>query len=99
MHLKCMQTFKMSDSESDFDLEFVAEKALQNLLPKVSKEKYEKAYKDFKQWCDGKKIGVINESVLLAYFSTELSSTSWTTYSMLRSTLNVKDNIDIKGVQ
>lgn len=88
----------MSSGE-DSDLEGAAERALQGLLPVISKEKYEKTYRAFKQWCNEKKIKVIDENKLLAYFDTEMkqfqSSTTWSIYSMLRSTLNVKDNIDI----
>lgn len=88
-------------SESDVcdDIEAAAEIALSKLLPEKSKDKYEKAYEKFKAWCCGKKVAVINEKVLLAYFSTELNefkaSSTWSIYSMLRSTLNVKENVQI----
>lgn len=91
----------MSDSESDFDVDKVAEKALASLLPGKSKEKYEKTYDNFKKWCKEKKIDIINENVLLGYFSSELSelksSTTWSIYSMLKSTLSVKENVNISG--
>ena len=46
-----------------------------------------------------KKVKTINESKLIAYFDDEFAnykaSTTWSAYSMLKSTLSVKDNIDI----
>lgn len=88
------------DSDSDFDMEAAAEKSLSTLLPEKSKEKYEKQYEIFKKWCNDKKATVVNETVLLAYFSSDemvkfKSSTLWSIYSMLKLTLNVKDNIDV----
>lgn len=69
----------------------------------TSREKYNKAYANFKEWCGGNKIGFINEKVLLQYFSTELkefkASTTWTIYSMLHLTLNDIDNVQISNYQ
>lgn len=94
----------MSDSEVDDctppEIRTAAEKAAENLLPQKSRGRYEKAYKVYKEWCDGKKVQNMNsESVVLAYFSEiakhKRASTLWSTYSMLRSTLIIKDKVDI----
>lgn len=91
----------MSDSDSDFiDIEVKAERAIANL--KKSKKSYEKAYKDFKDWCVQKKVGdTITENVLLEYFAKLLESSKgpavWSTYAKLRATFNVMENIDIKN--
>lgn len=88
----------MSSGE-DSDLEEAAERALAKLVPAVSKGKYEKAYEKFRQWCCEKKVKTIDESKLMVYFDVELekfqASTAWSTYSMLKAMLRVKDNIDI----
>lgn len=51
------------------------------------------------EWCKKNKARNLTENVLLAYFSSKAknckSSTLWSTYSMLKSTLAVKNNIDI----
>lgn len=70
-----------------------------NLLPEKSKFKYEKQYQLFVEWCTSKKVKKFSESVLLAYFTEKSkilkSSTMWSVYSMLRSTLVVKNDVDI----
>lgn len=98
-----------SDSENDIeeiienDIEETAEKALSMLLPEKSKEKYQKAYDNFKQWCSEKKVTELTEKVMVAYFTTALtgykSSSTWSIYSMLRCTLSRNDNHDISDYQ
>lgn len=77
-----------------------AKQATLELLPKKSREKYEREYNLFKNWCTEKKIPNITENVILAYISihskTLKSSTLWSKFSMLKATLAAKDNIDIK---
>ena len=92
----------MSESDSDnfeMEVEREAELALNGLLPSKSKKIYENAFKQFMAWFDNKKLKVISEKVLLVYFTKEYQtkkpSTTWTHYSMLRTTLNVKKNVDI----
>ncbi|KAB0801731.1 hypothetical protein PPYR_03917 [Photinus pyralis] len=50
-------------------------------------------------WCGAQNVTVISENVLLAFFTimskSYKSSTLWKNYSMLRSMLNVRENIDI----
>lgn len=93
-----------SDSEmeqcSSPDLKETPTEAVHNLLPQKSKARYEKAYKLFKDWCASETMSNIDtESVILAYFSelgkSKKPTTLWATYSMLRTTLSVKENIDI----
>ena len=69
-------------------------------MPEKSKVRYEKTYKYFRDWCSKKGIeNFTSESVILAYFGdvakTKKPSTLWAHYSMLRSTVNFKDNVDI----
>lgn len=70
-----------------------------SLLPAISKRLYEKTYAEFMSWCDEKRVTRFSESVLLAYFSNiaerGLIASLWPKYSMLKSTLNLKDGIDI----
>lgn len=51
------------------------------------------------EWASENKVKTISENVLLAYFkrlSDEMKpSTLWTTYSMIKSMLNIKNNTDI----
>lgn len=97
----CGEDFiKMSDSSEVSDVEESAALAVQSLLPVKSKGKYENAYCQFDNWCKEKRVKMINEVVLLAYFEQKSkvykSSTLWSIYSMVRTTLSVKKNIDIK---
>lgn len=76
-----------------------AEKVAQNLLPVKSKEKYEVAYEKFMEWRKTQRTNSFAEPVLLAYFD-ELSekmkpSSLWATYSMLRSTIHARHDINI----
>lgn len=85
------------------DIEAAGEKALSTLFPDKSKESYRKTYDKFKTWCCKKKVNVINEKVLVTYFTTELAafkpSSTWSIYSKLNSTLGVNDNIQISDFQ
>ncbi|KAI4470655.1 serine-threonine protein kinase [Holotrichia oblita] len=74
-------------------------RATVNLLPEKSRIQYEGAYNLFSKWCSEKQIKIYSENVLLAYFQ-QLSASMkppslWTIYLMLRSTLNLKNNVDI----
>ncbi|KAJ8978055.1 hypothetical protein NQ317_015861 [Molorchus minor] len=71
----------------------------QNLSPEKSKSRYEKAYKIYKHWCQEKGAqNTSSESVVLAYFSflasKQKATTLWATYSMLQTTLNIKNKTD-----
>lgn len=77
-----------------------AQSAVAQLIPKKSSRQYEIAYNEFKGWCSLKKIEKVSEAVLLAYFEHKAKkikpSTLWSVYSMLKSTLNVKENVDVR---
>ncbi|KAK5643350.1 hypothetical protein RI129_001143 [Pyrocoelia pectoralis] len=77
----------------------LANKALNNLMPTKSTPKYEKEYENFVTWCDQRSVNTISENVVLAYFEnmrhSKKSSTMWSNYSMLKTCLNIKKNIDI----
>lgn len=70
-----------------------------NLLPEKSKKIYEDRYCRFMDYRKNKNIGSFSENVLIAYFA-ELSqklksSTLWSVYSMLKSTLSTHHNVDL----
>jgi hypothetical protein len=76
-----------------------AKEVVNNLLPQKSRPKYEAAYVKFMQWRSERKIKSFSESTFLAYFN-ELAtnhkpSSLWATYSMLRSMIDIKHNINI----
>lgn len=89
-----------SDSEIPSDIADIANSAIANMLPAKSKFIYEKNYNQFREWCGKKNIQKVSEKVLICYFEekskTVKPSTLWSVYSMLKSILNVKENIDIK---
>lgn len=76
-----------------------AEKIQEQLLPQKSKGLYMKTYAIFKDWCQGKKVEKISENILLIYFQeqakTRKASSLWATFSMLKSTISLKENIDV----
>lgn len=83
------------------ELREAANATLQNLLPEKSQNKYKGVYKNFQDWCSSKNVNSFTENVLLAYFN-ELSnkykaSSLWTFYSMLRSTLDINNGINIEN--
>lgn len=92
----------LSESDEDLPCEVseAAKRAISGLIPSKSIRQYESAYKDFMEWCDSKKLKNVSESVILAYFEYKIKrvqpTTLWSIYSMLKRTLNVKQNIDIE---
>lgn len=94
----------MSDSEEIIctppQLREAAESLEKDLLPKKSRARYDKVYDVFKSWCSQKGVKkAVSETIVLAYFSEiakiKKPSTLWSIYSMLRTTLNIKDKVDI----
>ncbi len=90
---------EFSDQQTPPEVKDLAENTEKNLLPEKSKKRYEKAYQLFMNWRLEKKVKSFSETVLLAYFG-EISnkfkpSTLWSTYSMLRTILNIKNNVNI----
>lgn len=94
------------DTDGDYSLpctppELVeaANAASLDLLPAKSREKYELAYQRFMDFCRKNNSVSFSENVLMAYVAelakTMKSSTLWAHYSMLRSTLSIKNNINI----
>lgn len=81
------------------ELRAAAQTAVNKLLPPKSKPIYDKEYNFFNNWRTEKKVELTTENVLLAYYgelsSTKKASTLWASYSMLRSCLNVYENLDI----
>lgn len=93
-----------SDEEDVLTPEFMKERAAnitENLLPVKSRLIYIKAYDDFCKWKnENQASGTFSETVFLTYFEElskkKKSSTLWSIYSMLRSTIKTRHNIDIK---
>lgn len=76
-----------------------AKYASESLLPSKSRERYETTYQKFMDWRLENNTNSFSENVLLAYFQ-ELSNqmkptTLWSIYSMLRTTLNIYNNLNI----
>ena len=90
---------KMECEEEPQEIVDAASAAIVNLLPAKSRKLYDASYDRFKEWCAEKKVRTYTENVMLAYFNNKSknykSSTLWAQYSMLRSCLQVNDNIDI----
>ncbi|KAJ8960468.1 hypothetical protein NQ318_013752 [Aromia moschata] len=63
------------------------------------RKKYETAYEKFITWRKNSKAKSFSENILLGYFEdiskTFKASTLWSQYSMLRTTINIKHNVDI----
>lgn len=94
-----------SDSDDeDFltppQLKETAKILIDNLLPQKSIKKYNKTYDDFLQWKSEKNAASFSETVLLAYFSEKAQkykpSTLWSIYSMLKSTILTRNDINIQ---
>lgn len=90
----------MSDSEGNSEIENAWEIGCAAIIPEKSKDRYEKVYKMFKNWCEEEDGASINEKVLLAYFvhrnkALKSPGSLWAEYSMLKSTTFLKDAIDI----
>lgn len=90
-----------SDSETCTPPEItaIANTASECLLPSKSVDIYEATYQKFMLWRNKNKVNSFSENVMLSYMA-ELakdykSSTLWSNYSMLKSTINIKQGIDI----
>jgi hypothetical protein len=81
------------------ELKNIADCAVSNLIPEKSKRQYDKCYNDFKEWCNKNNVKTVSANVVLAYLmeksKTVKSSTLWSTYSILKLTLNIRDGIDV----
>lgn len=83
------------------EIKDVAEEVINGLMPDKSKKIYEQRYKYFKDWCKNKRIQNTTENVMIAFFNeqskTFKSSTLWSMYSMLKTMLNLRENIEISN--
>jgi hypothetical protein len=92
------------DRESDTPPEVTerANAAIATIIPGKSKIQNERAYIQFREWCTTKNVVRISEKVLLAYLDEKSAKlkppTLWSTFSMLKAMLNVKENIDVRKV-
>jgi hypothetical protein len=81
------------------ELKNIADCAVSNLIQEKSKRQYDKCYNDFKERCNKNNVKTVSENVVLAYLmeksKTVKSSTLWSTYSMLKLTLNIRDDIGV----
>lgn len=88
-----------TEPEDDRNLEEEGHAIAANLLPEKSRKRYECAHREFSRWFEQNKGKEITENVLLVYFkeaSKRLKvSTMWAIFSMLKSTLNLKNGTDI----
>ncbi|CAD6216250.1 GSCOCG00011314001-RA-CDS [Cotesia congregata] len=71
----------------------------QHTIPEYSREKYFRAYEVFKEWQLKHDHDEVTEAVMLEFFEelneTKKPSTLWSQYSMLKSTFNLKEDLDI----
>ncbi|KAJ3659299.1 hypothetical protein Zmor_010995 [Zophobas morio] len=77
----------------------IASKAKVTLLPSKYRSVYEETYNAYKRWCLKKQIKKTDENAILASFATDLAShkasSLWSKYSMLRTTIDLKEGVDI----
>lgn len=92
----------ISESESEIvpnEISEAAKTATNELLPLKSRDRYELVYDLFQKWRNDKNVHTINEEVILAYLMEKSKilrpSSLWSNYSMLKSTISIKNNIDI----
>lgn len=92
----------MSNSESSTPPEILeaANAASMELLPLKSRQRYENEYIKFNTWRQEKGVKNCSENVMLAYFSEKSqqnsASTLWSVFSMLKTTLMIEENADLK---
>ncbi|XP_074115595.1 uncharacterized protein LOC141538145 isoform X3 [Cotesia typhae] len=71
----------------------------QHIIPEYSREKYFRAYEVFKEWQMKHGHDEVTEAVMMEFFEelneTKKPSTLWSQYSMLKSTFNLKEDLDI----
>ncbi|KAJ3649653.1 hypothetical protein Zmor_021381 [Zophobas morio] len=94
-----MNTSENTGEDVPFDLSKAAAAATEELLPSKSKERYEKQFQIFEDWRRLKNVTSLTEDVFLAYFAEKSNSykasSLWSTYSMLKAVLLLKENLDI----
>lgn len=89
----------MIDENLSEELLEAAESAAFKTLPEKSKERYLQKYEEFDAWKIRNNAIGISEKLLMAYFYTmsknQKPTTLWATYSMMKSTIKLKHNVDI----
>ncbi|XP_063541246.1 uncharacterized protein LOC134750081 [Cydia strobilella] len=70
-------------------------------LPEKSREIYFRAYNNFNKWRVENGVNALSETVLLSYFMhlshTKQPPTMWSIFSMLKATMNIKDDVHIEN--
>lgn len=88
-----------SDEELPEAILKAANEAHLEVLPAKSRGRYEKQYDHFVTWCKQEGVKTYKEEVFLAYFSHLSkflkSNTLWSRYSMVKSLVKIKQNLDI----
>ncbi len=76
-----------------------AGEASADILPEKSKARYQQAYDNFQKWKISNSTISNSQRVIMAYFTGLAEkyspSTLWSTYSMLKATLNISEGVDI----
>ena len=85
----------------DLPLELIqnAELATMETLPEKSRDKYFRVYNHFKDWQKVHGVTKISSELMLSYFyelkKKNAPTSLWAYYSMLKATIQVKENVDI----
>ena len=85
------------------DLLTKAEQVSNHLLPDISRERYEKEYRYFSAWCIQQQIkpSQVSDEVLLVFLAEKSKSakpsTLWSRYSMIKSVLKIRENVDVSS--
>ncbi|KAJ8913585.1 hypothetical protein NQ315_013992 [Exocentrus adspersus] len=94
-------TGRLAGSENNEEIAQLVSEAESSLLPVKSRAKYEKSYQQFCHWRNEKDVRGASEGILIAYFCEKVkilkASTLWSLYSMVRSTLQINENVDISA--
>lgn len=101
-NVSTVNDFDDIDEDMPFELLEHAKEAVLETLPAQSKQKYNRVYKNFKDWQSKNGSPIVSNRLILAYFHM-LSSTKkykptslWAYHSMLKATLRTYEDIDIK---
>lgn len=90
----------MISPEEKISLE--AAKVSAELLPRKSCERYENEYRLFCKWRQQKEVNTVSDDTLLVYLSEKAksmkASTLWSRFSMLKSCLAVKENVNVSNL-
>lgn len=100
--MKKMIALDNEDIDEDMPFELIqhARAASLDVLPQLSRDKYNRVYRNFKAWQDSYKVKKISADLILAYFHVLVEknykpSSLWAYHSMLKATLRAHENTDI----